>query len=83
MEKQLIPEIPSMLQKDQTNALLNTKLDLDISVCNDEWAGNISLKENGDKNIQQSNYNKQNSLACWPILNELNEKRICFKAYCL
>ena len=57
-----------MLEKDQTNAVLNTKLDLDISVCNDEWAGNISFKENGDKNIQQSNYNKQNSIACWPSL---------------
>ena len=44
-EKQLIPEIPSMLEKDQTNAVLNTKLDLDISVCNDEWAEIFHLKK--------------------------------------
>ena len=39
MKKQLIPEIPQLLEKDQTNALLNI-VNLDIPVCNNAWIGN-------------------------------------------
>ena len=44
MKKQLIPEIPQLLEKDQTNALLNI-VNLDIPICNNAWIGNSSLEK--------------------------------------